>query len=99
MALSAPPMLRIDETVEEPLTASALEVAPPVTERFRAATRPVLSMLNSVVVAVAVEEPMANNKVFVSVARAWIESLAKGLVEPRPRLPNGVNLATSVLFV
>ena len=41
----------------------------------------------SVVVAEAVEEPMAKSMVLVSLLLAWTESLAKGEVDAMPTLP------------
>jgi len=79
--LNTPPM------VVEPVTASADEVAPPVTERFNAAARPVLLTLNKVEVADAVEDPMANSVVAVSPLLVWIANLANGELVPTPSEP------------
>jgi hypothetical protein len=51
------------------------------------ATAPLLLTLNSVVVALAVEEAIENRFLFVSPLLAWIESLANGEVVPTPTLP------------
>ena len=50
-------------------------------------TLPALVTVKSVVVALWVEEPISNKRVFVSPFRAWTESLAKGVEEPTPRRP------------
>lgn len=48
---------------------------------------PVLEMEKSVVVAEAVEEPIAKSVCAVSPLLVWIESLAYGEVEPTPKEP------------
>ncbi len=48
---------------------------------------PVLSILNRVVVADAVDEPMAKRVSLVSPLLAWIERSAKGVEVPRPVRP------------
>ena len=48
---------------------------------------PVLLIAKSVVVALAVDEPMLNSDVFVSPLFAWIANLPNGVVVPIPTLP------------
>ena len=50
-------------------------------------TLPGLVTKNSVEVAVAVEEPMANKTLLVSPALAWMEKRANDEVEPTPNWP------------
>ena len=47
-------------------------------------TEPVLETENRVLVALAVDEPIAKSVVFVSPAFAWTERFAYGVVEPNP---------------
>lgn len=64
------------------------DVAVPLTRRLPAiVVEPVLSMLKSVVVAEAVDEPMAKRVVAVSPLLVWMPNLANGVVEPMPREP------------
>jgi hypothetical protein len=73
LAFSAPVM------VEEPVTASAVVVAPPVSERVSAETSPALSIVKSVDVAVPlVDEPMVKSVVVMG----FVEEAAK--IEKRP---------------
>ena len=53
----------------------------------RSVDEPVLSILNSVVVADWVEEAISKSLRFVSPLLAWTESFAIGEVEPTPTLP------------
>jgi hypothetical protein len=77
-------------TVEEPVTARLVEVAPPV-ERDSELSSPVLDTEKSVEVADALLEPMAKSTGFWK--RLWVEEAAKmlncanGEVVPTPTLP------------
>jgi hypothetical protein len=60
---------------------------------------PVLEILKSVVVAVAVEEPMAKRVVLVSPVLALMESFAYGVLVLMPTLPVEVTASRSMLLV
>src|SRR3989338_3283926 len=62
-------------------------LASPVPALSPKAASPVLSIENNVVVALAVEEPMAKRVALVSPFWAWSENLANGEVVPTPVLP------------
>src|SRR5581483_9409823 len=69
--------------------------------KLKIVARPVFEMLNSVVVALAVEEPIANNVFAVSPLLVWIANFANGELVPTPILPevgslNAVEVAGTV---
>lgn len=68
---------------------------------FPASILPVLSILNSVVVALAVDDAIAKSMPLgdVSPVFAWIERRAHGVVVPMPTLPLDVMRIRSVPFV
>lgn len=82
-----------------PVVEAALTLTVGEPKRSKRLKLPVLSNVNRVVVAVAVEEPIANNigEAAGSVGFAWRASLAKGDVEPMPSLPWYVHVMTGVV--
>jgi hypothetical protein len=92
------------ESVVDALTTPLMAWSGPVSVPM--VTVPVLEILKSVEVAVAVEEPMAKRVWFTSPLFAWMESLAYGEVEPTPAtpapglmrvlLPNGFSVRSAV---
>src|ERR1044072_416144 len=72
--------------VPEELVVSA-EVPEQVPKVEASVVEPMFEMLNSVVVAEAVDEPIANSVVLVSPLLACTARRAYGLVEPTPNLP------------
>ena len=81
------------EPVEErrPNSFACTQVVPeeprPETTRLVVEARPVLETEKRVVVALAVEEPIANRVVLVEPLFAWTESFAHGVVEAMPIEP------------
>src|SRR6185437_8926715 len=84
--LAVPSALKTPLMVDEPVTASA-EVVAPVACKLSSVVRPVFDTEKSVVVAEAVEEPIANKVVLVSPLLAWIANLLNGEVVATPMLP------------
>ena len=68
-------------------TQEVAELPKPETTRLVLEARPVLSIEKSVVVALAVEEPIANRIVLVEPLFAWTESFAHGEEDATPMVP------------
>jgi hypothetical protein len=83
--------------VEMPVVDAYAEV-----KRLRSVASPTFETENNVVVALAVDDPMAKSTVFVSPLFAWTDSFAKGDVEPTLRifekydLPNTSRMLSAV---
>ena len=95
IAVSVPiPPTQVPLTEKQPVVTLMpllkVEVAPPC-----CVSAPVFDIAKSVVVADAVDEPIAKSVVFVSPLFAWSESFANGEVVPRPKLPVAVRRACS----
>ena len=88
LAFSAPPMLRTEEMVDEPLTARA-EVVAEVAERPRTVVIPVLETLKRVLLTPVLEvEAMEKRFRRTEVEAAWTPKVAKaGVEEPTVRVP------------